>query len=77
MPFELAFYMPEAVNIHPQRYLQALFLACKNLVKELTTSGFGEKELCLHKKSIHKLLDFESNHSNYHFNLFRLFSCVD
>ncbi|KAG2668367.1 hypothetical protein I3760_15G157500 [Carya illinoinensis] len=62
MPFESAFYMPEAVNIHPQRYLQALFLACENLAKELTTSGIGEKELCLHKKSIHKLLDFEGEY---------------
>ncbi|XP_065619608.1 uncharacterized protein LOC112040114 isoform X2 [Quercus suber] len=62
LPFNSAFYMPEAVNIHPQRYLQALFLACENLGKELSNSGFGLKELRLHKKSIHKLLDFEGEY---------------
>ncbi|XP_062159042.1 uncharacterized protein LOC133866507 [Alnus glutinosa] len=62
VPFNSAFYMPEAVNIHPQRYLQALFVACENLVKELSTSGFGRKELCLRKKSIHKLLDLEGEY---------------
>ncbi|XP_075675203.1 uncharacterized protein LOC142643147 isoform X3 [Castanea sativa] len=62
LPFNSAFYMPEAVNIHPQHYLQALFLACENLVKELPYSGLGVKELHLHKKSIHKLLDFEGEY---------------
>ncbi|XP_059637813.1 uncharacterized protein LOC132279791 isoform X2 [Cornus florida] len=57
VPFNSAFYMPEAVNVHPLRYLEALFLACENLVKDVSTSGFAEKELCLHKKSINNLLE--------------------
>ncbi|KAJ0030457.1 hypothetical protein Pint_14675 [Pistacia integerrima] len=61
VPLNTAFYMPDAVNVHPQRYLQGLFLACKNLVKELSTSGFGRKELYLHKKSISNLLELEGN----------------
>lgn len=62
IPFDTAFYMPQAVNIHPQRYLQALYLACENLVKELSTSGTGETELHLQKKSVHKLLDLEGEY---------------
>jgi hypothetical protein len=41
-------------------------------VKVLSTSGFGGKELRLHKKSIHKLLDLEGNHPNYCFTFFFL-----
>ncbi|XP_031257974.1 uncharacterized protein LOC116115999 [Pistacia vera] len=62
VPLNAAFYMPDAVNVHPQRYLQGLFLACKNLVKELSTSGFGRKELYLHKKSISNLLELEGEY---------------
>ncbi|XP_062010546.1 uncharacterized protein LOC133726922 isoform X1 [Rosa rugosa] len=61
-PFNTSFYMPEAVNVHPQRYLEALFLACQTLVKELCASGLGVKELHLHKDSIHKLLDLEGEY---------------
>ncbi|XP_022731509.1 uncharacterized protein LOC111286016 isoform X2 [Durio zibethinus] len=59
MPFNLAFYMPGAVNVNSQCYLKALFLACQNLVKELSASGFGEKKLCLQKKSVHELRELE------------------
>ncbi|WJZ98265.1 hypothetical protein VitviT2T_016804 [Vitis vinifera] len=62
VPFNTAFYMPKAVNIHSQRYLQALFLACENLVKELSTSGFGGTKLCLHKKSVNKLLELQGEY---------------
>ncbi|XP_038700666.1 uncharacterized protein LOC119997601 isoform X2 [Tripterygium wilfordii] len=62
VPFNSAFYMPDAVNVHPQRYLQALFLSCKNLVKELSASGLGVKELFLHKKSICGLREFEGEY---------------
>ncbi|XP_048323536.2 uncharacterized protein LOC107427083 isoform X2 [Ziziphus jujuba] len=62
LPFNTAFYMPEAVNIHPQRYLQALYLACESLVKESCYSGFGGKELYFHKKSVHKLLDLKGEY---------------
>ncbi|XP_024026073.1 uncharacterized protein LOC21399696 [Morus notabilis] len=62
VPFNTAFHMPQAVNIHPQRYLQALYVACENLVKEQSSSGIGEKELHLHKKSVHKILDLEGEY---------------
>ncbi|WCJ29846.1 FAD-dependent oxidoreductase family protein [Euphorbia peplus] len=62
LPFNSAFYMPEAVNVHPLRYLQALFLACEILVKELSISGKGEKELNLHKKSVQSLSELEGDY---------------
>ncbi|GLT85392.1 hypothetical protein SLE2022_035830 [Rubroshorea leprosula] len=62
VPFDLAFYMPEAVNVHPLHYLQALFLACQNLVEQLSTSGFGKRKLCLHKKSVHELRELEGEY---------------
>ncbi|PON67087.1 FAD dependent oxidoreductase [Parasponia andersonii] len=62
LPLNKAFYMPQALNILPKRYVQALYLACKNLAKELSTSGVGEKELHLHKKNVHKLVDLEGEY---------------
>ncbi|XP_043813610.1 uncharacterized protein LOC110617837 isoform X3 [Manihot esculenta] len=62
LPFNSAFYMPQAVNVHPLQYLQALFLACKNLVKELSDSSHGLKELYLHKKSVQKLVELEGDY---------------
>ncbi|XP_031742853.1 uncharacterized protein LOC101203097 isoform X2 [Cucumis sativus] len=59
VPLNTAFYMPQAVNINSQRYLEALFIACENLTKETSTSGFGHKELYLQKKSIDKLHGLE------------------
>ncbi|KAL5839921.1 hypothetical protein ACOSQ4_012529 [Xanthoceras sorbifolium] len=63
VPLNTAFYMPDAVNIRPQRYLQGLFLACKNLAKE-SASGFGERQLILHlhQKSISNLLELEGEY---------------
>lgn len=61
-PFNLVFYMPEAVNVHPQHYLQALFLACQNLAEQSSTSGFGEKTLHLHKESVCKLHELEDQY---------------
>ncbi|OVA10405.1 FAD dependent oxidoreductase [Macleaya cordata] len=57
VPFNSAIYMPQAVNVHPQRYLKALFLACKNLVKDLASLGYEGKEIKLHKKSANSLLE--------------------
>ncbi|XP_061950868.1 uncharacterized protein LOC133673942 isoform X3 [Populus nigra] len=62
VPFNSAFYMPEAVNVHPLRYLQALFLACQNVVNESSTSNHGQKELYLHKKSVQNLLELEGEY---------------
>ncbi|XP_012071448.1 uncharacterized protein LOC105633467 isoform X2 [Jatropha curcas] len=57
LPFNSAFHMPQAVNVHPLRYLQALFSACEDLVKELSSSSHGQKSLHLHKKSIKNLAE--------------------
>ncbi|KAJ6857412.1 hypothetical protein NC651_038957 [Populus alba x Populus x berolinensis] len=65
VPFNSAFYMPEAVNVHPLRYLQALFLACQNVVNESSTSSHGKKELYLHKKSVQNLLELEGDGKYY------------
>lgn len=62
VPFNLAFYMPEAVNVNSQYYLKALFLACQNLVKELSASDFGKKKLCLQKKSVCELRELEGEY---------------
>ncbi|KAM7263172.1 hypothetical protein ACFE04_000855 [Oxalis oulophora] len=59
VPLNSAFYMPEAVNVNSRRYLEALFLACENFVKE---SSDGRKEIHLRKKSICKLLDLEGDY---------------
>lgn len=40
---------------------QGLFLACKTLVKEFSTIGFGGKEFYLHQKSVSNLLELEGN----------------
>nr|DAD45157.1 TPA_asm: hypothetical protein HUJ06_003387 [Nelumbo nucifera] len=58
-----AIFMPEAMTIHPQRYLQALFLACKKLVKSSLVSGYEEKEINLHKKSVHKLIELAGEYN--------------
>nr|GMD19429.1 uncharacterized protein LOC109160310 [Ipomoea batatas] len=57
VPLDVAFHMPEAVNVHSQYYLEALYTACQNAAKDLSTSGVAHKELCLHKKSIDGLLE--------------------
>ncbi|KAE8678703.1 WD repeat-containing protein 76-like [Hibiscus syriacus] len=62
LPFNLAFYMPEAVNLNSQYYLKALFLACQNLVKELSALGSGKKNLCLQKKSVCELRELEGEY---------------
>ncbi|XP_077238045.1 FAD-dependent oxidoreductase family protein isoform X2 [Tasmannia lanceolata] len=63
VPFNSAVYMPEALNIHPKRYLQALFLACQSLADDTSASGYGGKEIYLHKKSVNSLLDLAGEYS--------------
>ncbi|XP_020091234.1 uncharacterized protein LOC109712205 [Ananas comosus] len=56
VPFDFAVYMPHAVNIHPKRYLQALFLACRNLADESSASNIcEERELNLFRETIKSL----------------------
>lgn len=62
-PCNAAFYLPEAVNINPLLYIQALFRASKNLTREASGVGHCNKELHLHKSSIKKLIDFASEYT--------------
>ncbi|KAL8189564.1 hypothetical protein R6Q57_029130 [Mikania cordata] len=62
VPSNLAFYMPDAVNIHPQGYLEALYLASETLAKEMSNVGPGEKEISFHKRSIDHLLELEGEY---------------
>ncbi|KAK1395927.1 DAO domain-containing protein [Heracleum sosnowskyi] len=74
VPFNLAFYMPEAVNVHPQRYLElhslllslstALYSACQNLVKDVSVLGLHRKELNLHKKAVTNLLELSGEYDS-------------
>lgn len=62
LPFDTGFYMPEALNIDSKHYLQALFQGCKNLVKESSSFEYGQKQLSLHKRSVHRLSEFEGEY---------------
>lgn len=64
VPLNSAFYMPEAINVHPQRYLEALFLACQHLAKELSISGVEGKELRLCQMSINSLFELAGEYSS-------------
>ncbi|KAL6973913.1 hypothetical protein U1Q18_028098 [Sarracenia purpurea var. burkii] len=63
VPMNSAFYMPEAINVHPQHYLKALFLASEHLAKDLSASGVKGKELRLHRISINNLRDLAGEYS--------------
>ncbi|XP_047323645.1 uncharacterized protein LOC124927296 isoform X2 [Impatiens glandulifera] len=54
VPLNLSFFMPEAISINPQLYLQSLFQAC-----ETEANRFHGRELRLHRKSINDLLELE------------------
>ncbi|KAI3972273.1 hypothetical protein MKW92_011688 [Papaver armeniacum] len=62
VPLDSAIYMPQAVNVHPPRYLQALFTACKNLVNDLAVLGYDTKEINLLQKSVHSLLELSGEY---------------
>lgn len=60
-PLNTAFFMPEAVNINPQNYLKALFLACENFVR-MSSTGFQGKSISLHKKFVASLHELEDDY---------------
>ncbi|KAG8367542.1 hypothetical protein BUALT_Bualt16G0082700 [Buddleja alternifolia] len=62
VPLNLAFYMPEALNINAQSYLQGLYLACENLVNEMSALGFAHRELNFHQKSVPSLLELTGDY---------------
>ncbi|KAJ3695533.1 hypothetical protein LUZ60_000910 [Juncus effusus] len=53
-PFNLAIYMPSALNIDPKRYMQALFTACQNFAKESSSSGV-DRNINLYKQPVNNL----------------------
>ncbi|CAL9222686.1 unnamed protein product [Arabidopsis halleri] len=58
LPLNCAFYFPGAMNVNPQRYLQALFLACQNSAR----ASLGRKNITLVKKSISDVLELEGEY---------------
>ncbi|KAK6151639.1 hypothetical protein DH2020_014274 [Rehmannia glutinosa] len=57
VPLNLAFYMPEALNINAQSYLKGLYLACENLANEMSNLGHGHRELSFRQKSVQRDYD--------------------
>ncbi|KAL0427654.1 UNVERIFIED_CONTAM: hypothetical protein Slati_2940200 [Sesamum latifolium] len=57
VPLNLVFFMPEALNINAQSYLEGLYLACQNLANDMSTSGHVHRELHFHQESVQSLLD--------------------
>ncbi|GAA0160023.1 dehydrogenase [Lithospermum erythrorhizon] len=55
LPLGMGFYMPEAVNIHPQRYLEGLYLACENLKNGGADGVASNRDFCLHKERVDSL----------------------
>ncbi|KAL4181415.1 hypothetical protein AMTRI_Chr12g237140 [Amborella trichopoda] len=62
-PSGFAIYMPKAVNVHPERYLQALFLACNKLVKDLSAVGYSGKQVNFYKQTVHSLQEISGEYS--------------
>ncbi|PKA65513.1 hypothetical protein AXF42_Ash005847 [Apostasia shenzhenica] len=56
-PAGFAIYMPLAMNIHPKRYLQALFLACQNFADEASSSANAKIDIRFHEKHVNTLLE--------------------
>ncbi|KAL9223916.1 hypothetical protein vseg_000008 [Gypsophila vaccaria] len=63
-PLNTAFFMPEAVNVNPQIYLQALYLACENLVAGVPSTGCQSKSINLHKTFVASLRDLEGEYDD-------------
>ncbi|GFP97056.1 hypothetical protein PHJA_001849700 [Phtheirospermum japonicum] len=62
VPLNLAFYMPQALNINAQVYLQGLYLACENIANEMSTLGRGQRELNFRQKFVQSLLEVEGDY---------------
>ncbi|KAI5659059.1 hypothetical protein M9H77_27852 [Catharanthus roseus] len=62
-PLNMAFYMPEAISVHSQGYLEALYLACKNVVTDMSARGFARREFNFHKRVIDNLLEFAGEYN--------------
>ncbi|KAL3629631.1 hypothetical protein CASFOL_026853 [Castilleja foliolosa] len=62
LPLDLAFYMPQALNVNAQAYLQGLYLACEDVANEMSTLGLGHRELNFRHKSVQSLLELEGDY---------------
>ncbi|XP_057767122.1 uncharacterized protein LOC130987562 [Salvia miltiorrhiza] len=62
VPLNMAFYMPEALNVNAQRYLKGLYLACENLANGTSTLGHLNRELNFHQKSVPSLLELSGDY---------------
>ncbi|KAL0903583.1 hypothetical protein M5K25_027973 [Dendrobium thyrsiflorum] len=62
VPLDFAIYMPFAMNIHPKRYLQALFLACKIFATEVSSSPRAVTEISLLKKHVNSLRELDGEY---------------
>ncbi|KAL0315335.1 UNVERIFIED_CONTAM: hypothetical protein Sradi_5411700 [Sesamum radiatum] len=62
VPLNLAFFMPEALNINAQSYLKGLYLACQNLANDMSTLGHVHRELHFYQKSVQSLLDLAGDY---------------
>ncbi|XP_027066259.2 uncharacterized protein [Coffea arabica] len=63
VPLNVAFHMPEALNVHSQYYLEALYLACQNSVAEMLNLGVAPRELNFYKTSVGSLLEFAGEYN--------------
>ncbi|XP_051149432.1 uncharacterized protein LOC127264096 isoform X2 [Andrographis paniculata] len=62
LPLDLAFHMPDALNINAQSYLEGLYLACQNLTNAIPPSGCKNRELNFYRRSITSLVDITGNY---------------
>lgn len=61
-PLEFAIYMPLAMNIHPKRYLQALFVACKDFAGQVSSSLVANAEIRLLKERVNCLFELDEKY---------------
>lgn len=59
---DFALYMPQAVNIHPEHYLKALFMACQRKARDLSASRSSGTQVSLHKRNVGSLLEFSGGY---------------
>ncbi|BFI28697.1 hypothetical protein MPTK2_2g22170 [Marchantia polymorpha subsp. ruderalis] len=58
----LALYIPEAINIHPQRYLEALWMACESFAKKSSTTGCPGTQALFRNNNVASLSDLKGSY---------------
>uniref|UniRef100_A0ACD5XXP9 Uncharacterized protein n=1 Tax=Avena sativa TaxID=4498 RepID=A0ACD5XXP9_AVESA len=64
VPLNLAVYMPLALNINPNKYLQALFFACQNMADKASVSPGEQKQFKLYKEHIDNLQQLSGDYDS-------------